>query len=336
MRSRILLYIFALMALLLTSCRHKELCEHHDHRVRVRLEFDWLYAPEVDRPPLMSVWFYPADPMQTPFYGMFDGATGGYIEVPAGRYTLVSHPAESEVNRTTSAKYSGEHSLHTRPASSSELLFNAGTAPTNLILEPETTWVASAADVDVQETGVTYTCVIFREDMGHSYRPRESKEQVITLYPSDPMCYYDLEVRNLKYDVKPTGIAGALQALARGIYPSTLEKHSVNASEAFECRIGADGIIRADFITFGYHRDSTSPHLLHLFFKSTDGKLFTLNVKSSPKLDLTDQVRGAPDPRHVHLIVDFEGKEIEFSPEVSGEFSASGEEYKEENFDINI
>ena len=35
-------YLFlAVMALVLASCEHKELCYHHPHTVTIRVEFDW-------------------------------------------------------------------------------------------------------------------------------------------------------------------------------------------------------------------------------------------------------------------------------------------------------
>lgn len=304
--------------------------------MRVHLIFDWINAPEVSEPPLMSVWFYPEDQSIVPFYATLPGDTGGYIDVPAGRYTLVSHPSESEINRTTSGAYHHEHSLHTRIETPKTLLFSAQSAPTDLILEPETTWVASAKEVDIQETGVSYMCVRFVDGMEQNMEPRESEEQEIVLYPSDPMCYYSLEVRNLKFDVRPSALSGSLQGLSSGLYPSTLERHPTNASEGFECWFDPDGTIRAEFITFGYYRPSTTPHLLQLFLKSPDSKLYTLNIKSSPKFNLTEQVRTAPDYHHIHLIIDFENAGVELQPEQQGQFSADADEYIDIDQEIKV
>lgn len=283
----------------------------------------------------MAVWFYPETPGMSPFKEYIHGSTGSQIQIPAGRYYIVSHPAESEVLRTSTATLPHQHSIHTRHAYSSEVLFGISSAPADLILEPETTWVASAAEVDIEETGISYMCVKYDDELRQNFIPASSREQVITLYPADPMCYYSLEVRNLEFDAQPVAMSGVLRGLARGLYPATLERHIRNASVAFEC-INDNTLLHSEFVTFGYHPDSAEPHLLQFYVKTSDGKIFALKPTDETKVDLSDQVRSAPDPRHVHLIVDFEGQKFILNPESQGQFETSGTEFIEINEEINI
>ena len=48
MKTGIRMTVYALLAMILFSCEHKELCFHHPHVVTVRVDFDWKNAPQAN------------------------------------------------------------------------------------------------------------------------------------------------------------------------------------------------------------------------------------------------------------------------------------------------
>lgn len=332
-------FLLTLISLvMLTACEHKELCFHHDHRQTVRIEFDWRYAPESPRP-LMQVWLYSEDvDDEAPMSFIINGVDGGEIVVPEGYYTLIAHPAEMESNRVNTGSAASLHILTTRAAGADELLFGASTAPENLILEPEPAWIANARNVNVKHSGVDYECVPFSEEMVAEFTPVASKEQKITLFPYDPMSYYSLEVRNVNLNVEPSGVAGALDGLSQGLYALSGESHSSAVAIPFECRYDREAhTFRAEFVTFGRHSQAATPHMLSLYLLTRDSRLYRLSSPDDAKFNLSSQVTSAPDPRHVHLVVD--GVTLQAEQPSSGgnaPFGATASEYQEVNTTITF
>ena len=56
MKTGIRVTVYAVLAMILFSCEHKELCFHHPHMVTLRVDFDWKNAPQAD-PEGMCVYF---------------------------------------------------------------------------------------------------------------------------------------------------------------------------------------------------------------------------------------------------------------------------------------
>lgn len=78
------LLLLPLMAII-TACDHKDLCYHHKHMVKLRLEFDWSDCEDPERPDGMCVFFYPEQPgLETRRFD-FTGLQGGEITIAAGR-----------------------------------------------------------------------------------------------------------------------------------------------------------------------------------------------------------------------------------------------------------
>lgn len=323
---------------LLSSCDHKELCMHHEHLMKIRIDFDWRFAPEIynlNSIPFMSVYLYPETGEQ-PIKINMSGEIGSEIEVPSGSYYIIAHPAEQEVLRASTTFYAYDHLLHTRSASSSEVLFGSSAAPSDLIAEPETTWVAAAKDVFISTSGVRYECIPFIEGMDTNLGPVESEEQVITLYPADPMCYYTLEVLDMRLNFNPVSFAGSLSGMSQALYPSNGLPHRSICSIPFACE-NRDGKLWASFVTFGHHEELDNPHDLKLFVLSDDNKLFSVSTKTHPNFDLTGQVHSAQDRHHVHLIVDFvEINSPDPPADPDSDFSGEADEWTEVNEEIRI
>ena len=66
----------------------------------------------------------------------------------------------------------------------------------------------------------------------------------------------------------------------------------------FEATHDGKSTITADFLTFGPPAGAPGKHLLRIYVQLPDGK------KVYYTFDVTDQVRHAPDPRNVHIVLD--------------------------------
>ena len=71
-----------MMAELLSSCEHKDLCYDHPHRQNVEVMFDWSADPEAN-PATMSLYLYPEEGGD-PIRYEFTDKNGGNISVAAG------------------------------------------------------------------------------------------------------------------------------------------------------------------------------------------------------------------------------------------------------------
>ena len=83
-----------MMAELLSSCEHKDLCYDHPHRQNVEVMFDWSADPEAN-PATMSLYLYPengGDPIRYEF----TDKNGGNISVAAGTYKAICVNSDKE------------------------------------------------------------------------------------------------------------------------------------------------------------------------------------------------------------------------------------------------
>ncbi len=103
----LLMWVPILLAL--TSCEHKELCMHHPHSARVRIDVDWSRFVE-DNPSGMSVMIFPAaenpsrteedfgtEPLKKPVTILTNTLTHAYVTLPMGDYhVMVYNQSPSE------------------------------------------------------------------------------------------------------------------------------------------------------------------------------------------------------------------------------------------------
>ena len=94
MKTGIRVTVYALLAMILFSCEHKELCFHHPHMVTLRVDFDWKNAPQAD-PEGMCVYFYPEEG-ESPIRFDFAGKDGGSVEIKEGRYRILCYNNDTE------------------------------------------------------------------------------------------------------------------------------------------------------------------------------------------------------------------------------------------------
>ncbi len=81
--------------LCVASCNHKELCDHHPHTARVRIDADWSKFDK-DNPTGMTVMVYPQDGSNAVQH-LTNDITHAIVDLPAGRYnSVVFNQSETE------------------------------------------------------------------------------------------------------------------------------------------------------------------------------------------------------------------------------------------------
>lgn len=119
--------------------------------------------------------------------------------------------------------------------------------------------------------------------------------------PAPSVCRYTVEIRNvsnLGYLGSTGSLRGSLTGLSDGLLLGTGEPSGHPVTLPFEATHDGKSTITADFLTFGPPAGATGKHLLRIYVQLPDGK------KVYYTFDVTDQVRHAPDPRNVHIVLD--------------------------------
>jgi hypothetical protein len=302
---RYILPIIAIAAL--SSCEHKELC--YEHFASLHITFDWQNAPEAN-PTSMRVYLYPADDASN--YEIVDlPKEGGYInDIAPGEYKLLCfNNTETNIER-----YIGSFVRQSLTTSLTGLFEPAGISTYSSIprpadtddedvhLEPDIVWGCTETIVTITDSGVTYHTVA-DDDRSTTGTHTHVTEREIILYPRELTSTYTCEIRNVKnLNSNVVMMTASLSGLAEGMNLSTGDPTGNDVTVPFLAGADGDSSIVGIFENFG--STYNSPNKLALYVWMTDGKVYAYGIENADKFDVTDQVRNAPDPHHVHIIID--------------------------------
>lgn len=299
------------LGVLFASCEHKDLCYQHPHVKTVRVEFDWQDAPDAN-PEGMCVYFYPATGGSGVRYD-FKGMTGGTVELRTGRYRVMCYNNDTESVLFHDTDDFDAHGGYTREGNVLEPIYGnganyapraEGTEDERVVITPDMMWGCTATEVEITDEGISYVCIPFSEKDEWDGRPAVSTEQVITLYPHELICTYTYEVRNVKNLKHATQMCGSLSGMA----PSMLFGSEALGTECvtipFEAHSDGVSTITGRFYTFGHHEDNAEPHRMTFYVVMDDGQKYAYGTDASDRFNVTGQVHTAPDPKHVHIIID--------------------------------
>ena len=291
--------------LILSSCRHKEFCTIHPHGVSVKVEFDWIGAPEAD-PAGMCVFFYPVDGGEPRRYD-FKGMTGGEINITVGRYMVLCYNNDTEAVLFRNKDEFCCHEAYTREGNIFESIYGTGYAPPQqrgpederVVISPDMMWGSIATEVEISDDGISYICTSTKGET----KAFSNKEYVITLYPTEMTCIYTYEIRNVKNLKHATQMCATISGMAGAINLSTQELDTESITLPLESTFDRVSTITGQFITFGHNEQNPDPHRMNLYVWMDDGQKLLYGTEGD-RFDVTDQVHNAPNKRRVHLIID--------------------------------
>lgn len=278
------------LTLSLGSCRHKDLYYGVNDRSEVDVVFDWRNAPDAN-PTSMLAYFYPADGGDELLYPFAD-ITGGRISIPYGYYAGIA------INGDNTDRIGMRHcddpelfEVFTRDAATLEANAIAsrsvprapGAEQERMAMTPGMVWIDRSDNIRLDADG----------DDGGGVR-------IVTFYPEEVVCHYTVDVLDIRH---PEYIRGAetdatLSGMAEGYRHWNRTATDVAVTMPFVLKPQDSGArLSAQFLTFGECEPAGRRHMLTVYVCLTDG------TKWYHTFDVTDQVAGAPDPRHVHIIV---------------------------------
>lgn len=327
---------------LFSSCEHKDLCYHHPHMVKLRLEFDWRDAPDAN-PQGMMVFFYPIDGNTAPHrYLSFSGKEGGEIDIEIGKYNVICYNNDTEISQFNYTNDFNRHHAFTREGDLFESVTGGtgggtkaprpvGTESQRVVVSPDEIWGCNALEVEITEHGVSYLCFPLEEKDDWYGKPPIVTEHVITLYPHDILCLYSYEIKNVTGLENVANMCGSLSGMAPTFNFSDESLGRESVTIPFEATRHENGTsIVGQFFTFGHNEENEDPHRLSLYLWMTDGTKYFYGSEGD-KFDVTDQVHSAPNKRRVHLIIDGLDLPKPFEP---GTLIPSIDDWNEINTDI--
>ncbi len=271
---------------LATGCRHKDLMYDLPVHTSLRVVFDWRNAPDAS-PASMGLGMFDTEQGSYLRY-TFAGRDGGTTHIPFGSYTGVCFSddntdwayftAPDDCDRfeisTADAEVLPASMLGARSVPRAE-----GAEGERMAATPQMLWTDRIDDIVLPVT------------MG---------DTTITLYPEERVCHYTVDVYDVhNFDaLAGHSIDATLSGMAEGFHPGREQASDTPATMTFV--LEPDGTTRslhAEFLTFGETPLTGRSHTLSMYVPMADGSGFHYTA------DVTGQVTGAPDPRHVHIVL---------------------------------
>lgn len=288
---RLWLPVLALaLSLGVTSCVY----DHEDCPENLSLEIvsDWQLAPDAS-PGGMAYIFFPHDG-SVPWRFDFIGSSAGKVTLPPGTYSFLSYNDDTAaVILSEDSGYDG-YEATTAAADSPGAACLGDESAQRVLRTPDKLWGCAYGYVDLWYDGVRYTvCGTDTTDAGRVFSP----DFILTALQRPLTAHYTFRIEDIEnlsavMSVSATlsGMAGSLSLAsgAKGHYPSTL---LLKAAPIDSETVGGD------FYTFGIPEAPGVPNILSLFVVIKDGRRFCY------RFDVSAQVRHAPDPMEVMLIV---------------------------------
>lgn len=291
---------------MLASCDHKELCYEHPHATKIRVVYDWSEAPDAN-PAGMCAYFYRDDNSGAYWRFDFPGARSGEIEIPEGRYMVITYNNDTEVVNFTSRDNFYRQTARTREGDILEPMYGNGVTSSaradneeKVVVTPDALWGCTATEVEITSHGVTYV----RERLGSRAETYDSNgDQLITFYPHDMLCHYSYEVRNVTNVQHISRVSGALSGMSGSMNLSTgdLDPEPVTLPVGGRTEAG-NRKVTGEFLTFGHNPANGAAHKMSFYVVMDDGAKYSFTTAGN--LDVTAQVDTAPNPRRVHIIID--------------------------------
>ena len=279
-----------LTLLMMTSCYQKELCYTHPHTEDVNVVFDWKNDPTA-KPATMRLYTFSRDDDRKMRYEFTD-YHGGKISMEQGNHDALCINSDAHRNFFRNIESRNTFEIYTEEATTlkgiSELAINLprarGGEKERMVFQPDSVWC-----------DVTTTPFMLPLNEGI-----QNSSYTLTLYPKPLFCTYTVDIHNAQNLKHIKGMSATLSGLAGSVMAETGIPTEELVTIPFDVyKLPNNTSITGSFRTFGYSSKQAKPeHKLVVYVVLSDGsrKFYTY--------DVTDQVRKAPDPYHVHIVLD--------------------------------
>lgn len=269
-----------------TSCDHKDLIEDDTFTGDVEIVFDWRNAPDAN--PASMVAFLIGNDTSDALRYNFIGRDGGTARVPEGTYLGLGFNSDI----TDWAKFRGQET-----DDSYELLTDDAVALNALSLSTES--IPRVRDNDSERIANSPEQV-WNDRLDNQSVKAYTPGQKIIFYPEEITCHYTVTVKDVK-NINYLGGA-SVDATVSGLSESYFLRGEHRSTVAVTHPVILYGdpdtsTLHGEFLTFGDTDDHSSSNTLTIYLVYQD------NSGSYATFDVTDQVKNAPDPRNVDIVV---------------------------------
>lgn len=270
---------------LLSSCNHKDLDIEPRMRGKLNVVFDWRNAPDAN-PSSMALYLYDFNGGE-PLRFIFQNNYGGTIRVPFSSYDAICLNADlTDWAVISRSKNIDEYEVLTPDA---EILEASGFA----------THKIPRAESAENERFASTPGMLWGYRLNNVVPPNDENDKTVIMYPDEKVCHYTIDVYD-SGDVSrfsSGGIDATLSGMSEGYLIGKDCCHQSKVTHPFLMKpVISDNCLHAEILTFG-ESASHPTHILSIYLVRNDGKKWNCNI------DVTDQVRDAKDPHHVHIIV---------------------------------
>lgn len=280
------LSLLSLIAVSSVSCHHKDVYMEEEMTSQLQVVFDWSNAPEAD-PTSMALYLYEEDGNQ-PMRFIFSNKTGGLIKSPFGIHHAICLNADNtdwacmrgnENVESLEIYTQNATAIGSRAEAPSRLPRPEGTENERIAATPGMLWGSRTNNISITP---------------------HSGMQTITMYPEEVVCHYIVDVydvTNLE-NIESSAVDATLSGMAEGY--SHGQQSATDNTVSMKINMTGDShkkCLHGEFLTFGECPSNDARHYLTLYMILTDGS------KWYHSFDVTDQVRNASDPKHVHIII---------------------------------
>ncbi|MGL5790254.1 MAG: DUF5119 domain-containing protein [Bacteroidales bacterium] len=299
--------VFLFLLVVLSSCHNKDLCPECDRETAIEVKFDWSAVSDV--PEGMTVLFYN---MQNELVYTFNNVSphGQLIRIDAGNYRVACYNNDTEY-----VEWSGEANLDSLQVYTRKTQAPQASKKATIVLPDEE--LVEAPD---------FLCgALLSEKEILAY---VDYTQIVLLKPQPLLDSYTYSVSNIENGQYVSKTAATLTGLSKRYYLGDPMHQNGIVSMTF----GDNDLINnkqtavGDMYNLGYYHNLANRNYLILYIWSPGG-----NLRAT--FDVTDQVRKAPDPHHVHIIID---TKIVVSPPIDDNdgLDPSVDEWKDIIYDV--
>lgn len=260
---------------------------------------DWSEAPNAS-PEGMAYIFFPAD--GSPLWRFdFPGRAGGQVSMNAGDYCFLSYNDD-----TYNIIFRGDNRYYTCEAytPAADLL---GGIPASLwgrqlpdskdekvVESPDMLWGCAYCNFSLQFDGVRYNpSPVDAGDTETEFSP----EAVLTALQRPLTAHYSYRIENVENLSGVKSMSAALSGMAGSMFLASRKQSSYPSTISVKASAGDATTIAGTFNTFGIPPKPSAGNILRLFVVIKDNRRFCY------EFDVTDQIRSAPDPMNVSLLL---------------------------------
>ena len=274
MQSKYLIYIL-LSFIFLNGCKNKHICPECEVNKVLMIEFDWKDVDQI--PEGMRVLFY--NDKGDLAYSFNVSSAGERIWVKSGVYTVFCHNNDTEYVNWRGQSHENTLEAYTR----------------NGTIEEDHTRATSSEDEQIV-VQPDFLCGDVRRNV--LIPIHFEGVRVILLTPQDLLDHYTYEISNIVNLKAVTKIRCTLTGISGTLFPCKPENQLTPTTIPFMGNVSVDnkGMVEGEMQNFGYIKNSDVKNYLTTYLWRPGG-----NVKAT--YDVTDQLRNAPDPRNVNIVI---------------------------------